>query len=412
MFIHNPSSLLFLLPCRSGLIPRWSRSSHSATLKLFRGSKFALRPPSTRQETVIMKAPTPKPEYLAIASRKSEMTDNPTAHRKLLILDLNGTLVFRAPHPGRSHAKPTGPRIRPSYPRPYMPSFVEYLLHPKTRSWLDVMIWSSAQPASVNDMVRRCFGERTKELALVWSRDKLGLTADQYRAKVQTLKNLETAWEHGFGTNGSQRHSALSTLLVDDSPHKAAFQPFNHVCVTEYAKDLRDADVNRAAYLTSLSLKNSAPSTPSPLPLPSVSVEEGLAMSPEAVRLARRKEKKRRKRAEQAAEQPELDAVYRLPLYDPTLLALIGVLDHTRSITNVAGWIRAGGLGGDPSYAESDELGPKHGLLQDTEDNKAVSRKLWYEDEETYESWVNSGRRALEELRIPLVDGLTSQSRT
>jgi len=34
-----------------------------------------------------------------------------------------------------------------------------------------------------------------------------------------------------------QRHSALSSLLVDDSPLKAALQPWNHLCIREYDQE-------------------------------------------------------------------------------------------------------------------------------------------------------------------------------
>lgn len=73
-----------------------------------------------------------------------------------------------------------GPRLRSVHPRPYMPAFRAYLFAPSTRPWLDVMVWSSAQPHSVADMVDHCFGERKTELRAVWARDTLGLSKDNY----------------------------------------------------------------------------------------------------------------------------------------------------------------------------------------------------------------------------------------
>jgi hypothetical protein len=42
------------------------------------------------------------------------------------------------------------------------------------------MVWSSAQPHSVADMVDKCFGERKEELVAVWARDTLGLDEQAY----------------------------------------------------------------------------------------------------------------------------------------------------------------------------------------------------------------------------------------
>lgn len=149
----------------------------------------------------------PSLEYLALADTPSRRLSDPSESRKLLILDLNGTLVYRSPHTPRSQ-RPAGRYmggggrggggggygstgyedpyknsvrpLRPVYARPYMPSFVQYLFHPKTRTWLDTMVWSSAQPHSVDDMVGRCFGELKRELLAVWARDTLGLLNHEY----------------------------------------------------------------------------------------------------------------------------------------------------------------------------------------------------------------------------------------
>lgn len=147
---------------------------------------------------------SPTPDYLQASEKRSSSLVNPTASRKLLILDLNGTLVYRSPHvprpyrpryrkfdrqaPGAQppvddpYQDPSAPRpLRPVHSRPYLSSFTQYLFHPETREWLDTMVWSSAQPHSVADMVDRCFGERKDELVAVWARDTLGLEEWEYR---------------------------------------------------------------------------------------------------------------------------------------------------------------------------------------------------------------------------------------
>jgi hypothetical protein len=125
----------------------------------------------------------PSPSYLDFASEPSKTLREPT--RKLLILDLNGTLLLRSPRPpksGRSQYQQPHPATRRVLPRPYLAAFRAYLFAPQTRAWLDVMVWSSAQPHSVEDMVSHALGDDRKFLVTIWARDTLGLAEDQYRA--------------------------------------------------------------------------------------------------------------------------------------------------------------------------------------------------------------------------------------
>lgn len=114
----------------------------------------------------------PTPAYMAIANSLSSHRTHPRAPRKLLILDLNGTLLLRPKSRKAKH--------KAAHPRPYMPSFRSYLFHEAVKPWLDVMVWSSAQPHNVNKMVEQCFEDRQAELTAVWARDTLGLDTDDY----------------------------------------------------------------------------------------------------------------------------------------------------------------------------------------------------------------------------------------
>lgn len=165
-----------------------------------------------RPEITPRPAPTPKvitEEYIRESEEPSQRIEDPSSCRKLLVLDLNGTLLFRSPHVRREYkpryrrgfrgsnyhghtphlpdpdpyADPTTLRpLRSVYARPYLTSFRQYLFHPNTRLWLDTMVWSSAQPHSVTDMVEKCFGEKKDDLVAIWARDTLGLEEKDYRA--------------------------------------------------------------------------------------------------------------------------------------------------------------------------------------------------------------------------------------
>ena len=57
--------------------------------------------------------------------------------------------------------------------------------------------------------------------------------------KAQTLKDLRKPWAH----LSELSHSALTTLLLDDSPRKVRLQPFNHLCVPEYSMKAKANDI-------------------------------------------------------------------------------------------------------------------------------------------------------------------------
>ncbi|GJE94097.1 hypothetical protein PsYK624_102650 [Phanerochaete sordida] len=398
----------------------------------------------------------PSPAYIDLSEQKPSPLDSPSDARKLLILDLNGTLVFRSAYrpkgkwartrddkPGdepadsrenhANNAHEATPRLRSAHPRPYAPAFRAYLFAPATREWLDVMVWSSAQPHSVRGMVERVFGEdvyaeatgevrggERPRLLAIWARDTLGLSESHYRQKVQTIKDLNIVWSRlpkltrgespartSPPPSSSPRsspapthtrsspllspcpprnprlhvHSALSTLLLDDSPAKAARQPYNHVCLPEYdararARDLAvftrekeaqelaearrelaegecsgDVDPGAGGAVDAATGETDAAAAPAEASgeVDAADVADANADDDkDATRKRKRQEKKARKRQEKlakAAAAPEATQADD-DEYDPTLLAVVGVLDAVKRERNVAAWVRAGGLWG------------------------------------------------------------------
>ncbi|KAF9494543.1 hypothetical protein BDN71DRAFT_1448731 [Pleurotus eryngii] len=344
-----------------------------------------------------VKEQEPTSQYLDMTLKPSVTLSKPTDLRKLLVLDLNGTLVLRSPYKpppkGSTHnpyANPYAPRpLRTVLPRPFLPSFREYLFHRRTKEWLDTMVWSSAQPHSVEDMVRRAFcdpelaGAKSKDelvssgrLVAVWARDTLGLPSDAYFQKTQTTKNLETPWKHFQGSEGVQ-HSASSTLLLDDSPLKARLQPWNHLCVKEYTSEMRLADLQVV----------SEDSTPS----------------------------------------YDINAYYNLDL---TLLAVIGALDAIKWEGNVAGWVRSGGLSlkgadnAEPPRVEDSQFPSKSRSAGPAPDprpsspppaspvevghaaEERVAGGMWFEESPNVIAWATRGLIALKELGLEVVTGI------
>lgn len=119
--------------------------------------------------------------------------------------------------------------------------------------------------------------------------------------------------------------------------------------------------------------------------------------------------------------------------YDASLLAFIGVLDTVKLQSNVAGWIRKGGLWATQERGEVGALGVKHYSVIKAEDGKTVlntvvptgndtssisdpavtperaqlQTKMWFDDSSVMAYWVARGRRALMELGIQVVHGVT-----
>lgn len=59
--------------------------------------------------------------------------------------------------------------------------------------------------------------------------------------KSQTTKDLSKPWA---SFHELHRHSAYTTLLLDDSPAKVRLQPYNHLCVPEYNAEIRNRDLS------------------------------------------------------------------------------------------------------------------------------------------------------------------------
>jgi len=100
--------------------------------------------------------------------------------QKLIVLDLNGALIFR------DKFKPAGGRadrgvanVRRVTPRPYLNFLESYLVSPRA-NWA-AMVWSSAQPRSVEQMVHQALHELKHGLAATWNRTFFDLSTEDFR---------------------------------------------------------------------------------------------------------------------------------------------------------------------------------------------------------------------------------------
>lgn len=170
------------------------------------------------------KAPTPDVKYLEKSAEAS--TELQTPQRLLVVLDLNGTLMFRRKVPGGS--KSSSPVLRPGIKK-----FMDYVFEN-----FEVMVWTSARPDNAELMVNAAFSPKHREkLLAIWARDTLGLTAMEYNQRSQVYKKLTRVWEGAFAipaAGDGQQWDQTNTVLFDDTDEKAKAHPHNLVCVSEF----------------------------------------------------------------------------------------------------------------------------------------------------------------------------------
>ncbi|OBT65954.1 hypothetical protein VE03_03207 [Pseudogymnoascus sp. 23342-1-I1] len=189
----------------------------------------AIVPPSAGSGGV----PDPSSAYLERSLLAPQQASEP--QHILLVLDLNGTILYRPD------------RRRPSHflERQSTASFLDYIF-----SRFQVMVWSSARLENVRLMADKLFpGPRRQYLVAEWGRDRMGLTPEDFVRRVQVYKRLEKVWAEpsiqsrhplqGTGATWDQSN----TILIDDSSEKARSEPFNLVELPEFKGNSEPTDV-------------------------------------------------------------------------------------------------------------------------------------------------------------------------
>lgn len=188
----------------------------------------ALRP-LPRDERVAPSAASggiPEPTPLYIKTSLSQPVTLRQPRRILVIMDLNGTLLYR-------------PNKRNPFnfiQRPHARQFLDYCV-----DTFHVAIWSSARPENVDKMVSQLLSpEQRSKCVVIWGRDRFGLSPADYSSRVQCYKRLSTIWNdpqvaasHPAAAHG-QRWDQTNTVLVDDSAEKGRSEPYNILQLPEF----------------------------------------------------------------------------------------------------------------------------------------------------------------------------------
>ncbi|KAJ5753714.1 uncharacterized protein N7511_007867 [Penicillium nucicola] len=216
----------------------------------------------TRESTPPVQVPAATHAYMRQASQ--EPRQSPSKRPLLVILDLNGTLIFRKK------------RIFP--PKFARRAGLDQFLAALIKDY-SVMVWTSSQPPTMNAVCEQIFpGEMHDKVVALWGRDKFGLTPRQYNNKLQVYKQLHKVWDtpsiqaafpgnEGLSeapvtsaattrramvqrateqlkakTNAKKlkpghRWDQTNTILIDDSKLKALSEPFNILEIPEFTND-------------------------------------------------------------------------------------------------------------------------------------------------------------------------------
>jgi hypothetical protein len=180
---------------------------------------------SGRRKDVKIKLPAPQPtaDYLSNSLKTPSLMKSPS--RMLVVLDLNGTLLYRGSRNPRHFVE-----------RPFLKPFLRYLFDN-----FSVMVWSSAQPENVYALVDSALPpEFRSKLVTRWARDTFGLAPQHYYMNVQVYKDLSKIWSdltiqasHPGFVNG-EVFDQRNTILIDDTVEKASAQPYNLLEIPEF----------------------------------------------------------------------------------------------------------------------------------------------------------------------------------
>ncbi|RMD43525.1 hypothetical protein DV735_g1608, partial [Chaetothyriales sp. CBS 134920] len=190
--------------------------------------------PGASEHTVTPpRAPSPSKAYIEHANKPPTRLAQP--RRLLVLLDLNGTLLYRPRHPK------TGRRGRQNILRPGARELISYLFDNHA-----VMVFTSAThrnaEACVASLLEHLSPAQRSQLIGIQTREQLGLTPAQFNAKVQVYKPLEPVWklkavQASAKIHGCRSWDMTNTVLLDDSAEKARGNPHNLLQVPEFELD-------------------------------------------------------------------------------------------------------------------------------------------------------------------------------
>ncbi|RKF62986.1 putative FCP1 homology domain-containing protein [Erysiphe neolycopersici] len=212
-------------------ISQWPEKNRKVQDKQSSNKAYSSKVP-TKKRSERLEPSTGKPSftdaYMQNSCEKIRRLEKP--QHLLVILDLNGTLLYR---PNRSK------RSTHVTPRPYSFEFLR-----DCTDKFAVVIWSSARPVNVRSICDNMLSPNLQNKILaIWARDKFDLSNQDYNLRVTCYKRLTKLWDdktismsHPEYSQGA-RWDQTNTVLIDDSIEKARTEPYNLIKIPEFLGD-------------------------------------------------------------------------------------------------------------------------------------------------------------------------------
>ena len=151
-------------------------------------------------------------------------------HQKLLILDLDETLIFSSEAPlGRPEDLRLGEYY--TYKRPGVDVFLEFVfLH------FNVAVWTSSETKYARQAIDALF-PAAERLRFIWTRDRCTLRTDHETRESYWVKDLKKVKRAGFPLE--------QILIVDDSPEKLQRNYGNYIRIEPFYGNPTDSELHR-----------------------------------------------------------------------------------------------------------------------------------------------------------------------
>ena len=160
---------------------------------------------------------------------------------KLLILDLDETLVYATANPLPERPADFRAGFYHVYKRPYVDAFLAACF-----AHFTVAVWTSATPLYAQDIVMQLFWQSEEELLFTWASNKCSRGYDAETQEIYPRKPIKKV-RRRFG------FPLASIIAVDDTPQKWEQGYGNLVRVSPFTGDAGDDELPRlSTYLQTL----------------------------------------------------------------------------------------------------------------------------------------------------------------
>jgi TFIIF-interacting CTD phosphatase-like protein len=154
-----------------------------------------------------------------------------TDQRKLLILDLDETLIHAREHAGGLTDPPDFALLGYLvWKRPFLDAFIA-----QVQEWYRLALWTASSPEYAAAMVRQLFPE-PNQLAFVWARDRCTRRIDPDRNLFYWQKNLNKL-------KRQKRYRLEKLLMLDDSPEKLERHYGNLISIKPFEGQSDDSEL-------------------------------------------------------------------------------------------------------------------------------------------------------------------------